>query len=282
MDNVTVLPPKKICKLCGAEVEGNAYFCGNCGWYLYDNLYDKNYEDLGFDYETTSEQNSQPIQKPMHKKNTKKSSKKSQQQVQTQQIQQQVQIPQQSFQNNNVSVNEIVCPHCGSKNFQSCQMIYNSGTRTRSFSSSTGYRSYGTNSSILAQNASPPFQKETYWKYSIIFLALGFFSEIFSGVLPFIISLISFFFIASLFSSRSRKGVEAALFISIVIFGFFTKNNILSPNLVATVGFIIGAVFSIKTLYASYWNNTNYHKLYNEWLNTFVCKRCGTFFTINR
>ena len=212
-ENVTVLPPKKICDICGAEIEGNANFCGNCGCLV------KDFTDDVFDNIYKTEPQNIPVKKP------KKISKTPEQKI----IQQTT--PQKNFQqhvkNNVAPANEIKCPRCGSKNFKSCQMIYNSGTRTRSFSSSTGYNSYGTNSSLLAQNCAPPFKKKTYWLY------IG---------------------------------------ICFVIF------NILSANLISNVAFVVGGVFAVKTLYSFIWNTFTYPKLYSDWLNTFVCSKCGTFF----
>ena len=51
---------------------------------------------------------------------------------------------------------EVRCPRCGSKNFKICRLIYESGTRTHSFSSSTGTNSSSRNSNLLAQSVAPP------------------------------------------------------------------------------------------------------------------------------
>lgn len=264
---VEVLPPKKFCKICGAESESTAHFCGNCGW-----SFDEDLENFSETFpEIIPETIPQPVVKPMKRKTPKKISNP---------------IQQQNFQNNNFSANEIVCPNCGSKNFKSCQMIYNSGTRTRSFSSSTGYQSYGSNSSILAQNTAPPFQKKTYWIYSIVLISLAFFREASSMVLPLIAAVIIFIAtIKELSHSRSKKGFEFIFIAPIFVFGFLAaliKENIFIQNLISDISFIAGIILFTKTFYNSYWNHNKYHKLYNEWLNTFVCSRCGTFFTNNR
>lgn len=252
---VTVLPPKKICKICGAEVESTAYFCGNCGFAVKDLVEDFDEDLTEPDYQTVQETTTNNIQ-------------------------------QQQIQNNNFSVNEIVCPNCGSKKFKSCQMIYTSGTRTRTFSSSTGYRSQGSNSSILAQNSAPPFQKKTYWIYSIILIGMFLFRDASSIILPLIAAVIIFGLTINEFSrSRSKKRFQYIFMAPVLAFVFlvsFIKENIFIQTLISDVAFIVGSILFVKTFYNSYWNKQKYPKLYNDWLNTFVCSRCGTFFTHNR
>lgn len=153
MPRVTVLPPKKICEVCGAEVESTANFCGNCGFPVGDILDDLDYKQ---NYDIVPEP--PPIQKKQ----------KSSQNLQQKQQQQQPK-------NNSNAVSTPKCPRCGSTNFKSCEMIYNSGTRTRSFNSSTGYSSHGTNSTLLAQSVAPPFKKSTYYKKGFFFSILTYF-----------------------------------------------------------------------------------------------------------
>lgn len=80
---------------------------------------------------------------------------------------------------------KFVCPKCGSDNIQSCQVIYQNGTISHSYTSTNGddtVNTSGVESTSLAQSVAPPAQKETHWGKMIIFGAFAVFSVL-DGIL---------------------------------------------------------------------------------------------------
>lgn len=154
------------------------------------------------------------------------------------------------------------CPKCGSTNFKNCQLIYQSGTRTRSFQSSTGYTSSGTNSTLLAQSVAPPYPKEEHWGSFIILCA------------------IASFFVCNVFFSDKIN------FFYDIYYKYFYEYFYDYKFKISELGFIvIGSICysAFATLESSYkasrYNNKVYPKEYEEWQNTYVCMKCGNRFT---
>lgn len=70
----------------------------------------------------------------------------------------------------------FVCPKCGSENIQKCSVIYQQGTVSHSYTSTSGdytVNTSGEESTELAQSVAPPSQKETHWGKMIV---AGFFA----------------------------------------------------------------------------------------------------------
>lgn len=80
---------------------------------------------------------------------------------------------------------KFVCPKCGSDNIQSCQVIYQNGTISHSYTSTNGdntVNTSGVESTSLAQSVAPPAQKETHWGKMIVIGAFAVFSVL-DGIL---------------------------------------------------------------------------------------------------
>ena len=74
---------------------------------------------------------------------------------------------------------KFVCPKCGSDNIQSCQVIYQNGTVSHSYTSTNGdntVNTSGVESTSLAQSVAPPPQKETHWGGMVVAGAFAIFS----------------------------------------------------------------------------------------------------------
>ena len=144
---------------------------------------------------------------------------------------------------------EMRCPKCGSKNFRSLQMIYESGTKKyeRSHYSSKGNDSTTTSTTqtLLAQSVAPPLAPAEKSDYSII-----------CGI----IVLIGIYVLFTDFSLTAKF---------IIIFGMSFICDLLKKE-------------GDKN---KEWNETEYQKLYeewqrnyNEWQHTYLCRKCGTRF----
>lgn len=139
------------------------------------------------------------------------------------------------------------CPNCGSENIQKMQIVYQSGTGSRSsvttYENHAGYtvesETNEQSSTNLAASVAPPTKKETNFSFMI------------------------------------GCGIVSAYLIWDLFHGFSWFELIVG----GIAGLLAFAAYE-NSMEVSAWNENEYPKLYEEWTNSFICHKCGHRFVI--
>lgn len=145
------------------------------------------------------------------------------------------------------NMSKFCCPNCGSENIQKMQIVYQSGTGTRSsvttYENRAGYtmesETNEQHSTNLAASVAPPNKKETHFGFTII------------------CGIVSAYFIYCLFQHFSWFDLIVGGIAGLLAFGGYESS-----------------------MEVSAWNENEYPKLYEEWANSFICHKCGHRFVI--
>lgn len=145
-------------------------------------------------------------------------------------------------------MSKFCCPNCGSENIQKMQIVYQSGTGTRTsvttYENRNGYsvesETNEHSSTNLAASVAPPKQKETNYGFMLV------------------CGIVSAYLIWDLFKGFSWFELIVGALAGLFAFGAY-ETSVQNSN----------------------WNETEYPRLYEEWTNSFICHKCGHRFVIH-
>lgn len=132
-------------------------------------------------------------------------------------------------------VGKFCCPKCGSENIQSCQMIYQNGVSSGTYTTTNGNETTstrGTQITDLAASVAPPAKKDESTPLGSVFVC----------------------------------GILAAIF-------FFADHWIVA----AILALLAAGAYETYTEAVNF-NQKTYPSLYDDWLNSYTCHRCGNRF----